>query len=276
MSCNQYPEDTGSAKKMDINRTSSEESITPPPFSSEKPKKKNLATEGKTYNTEETGSEREKEKNNEPEESIMLQSFHKEMISPMVSEKVNKIVPEVQDHEIQDIENMPIVIADGNMVDLHSSIERLTRICLDMQKNIKSLHKIMKTLHTKNGQLEADNYLKNLEEKLPLKSLDELEPFDTHLSDVENKRSFISYMKSVGGRDLKDNMNRCLGLIYTNNLSRSCSLQGKRGNFKLGETYTMKLFIDIMVSQHKTSISEVQAYISEWFRLAKQRFLRKK
>lgn len=50
-------------------------------------------------------------------------------------------------------------------------------------------------------------------------------------------------MRSIGGRDLKDHINRCLGIIYTNSLARNCSLHGKRGNLKLGETYAMKLFI---------------------------------
>lgn len=50
-------------------------------------------------------------------------------------------------------------------------------------------------------------------------------------------------MKSIGGKDVKDSINRCLAIVYTNSLARNCSLQGKRGNFKLGETYAMNLFI---------------------------------
>lgn len=66
-------------------------------------------------------------------------------------------------------------------------------------------------------------------------------------------------MKTIGGRDMKDNINRYLAAVYTNSLARNCSLHGKRRNLKLSETYAMKLFIGEFYFQY---------FVVHWFRIS--------
>nr|CAI5827138.1 unnamed protein product [Callosobruchus analis] len=80
-----------------------------------------------------------------------------------------------------------------------------------------------------------------------------------------------AFVKSVGGKDLRDNINRVLSKIFTNNLATSCSWYGKKGNYAVRTLPLMRIVVDSMVSIHRTTESAVERFCIEWFRLSRQR-----
>lgn len=75
--------------------------------------------------------------------------------------------------------------------------DHLTRICLDVQKSLQSMHKTMKSLCFQHGKLEVDNYLKHLQENLPLKTVEEISSFDNDLREDEKKHSFVRRVVNI-------------------------------------------------------------------------------
>lgn len=43
----------------------------------------------------------------------------------------------------------------------------------------------------------------------------------------------VTYIKSIGGKDVRDFVNRSLSSLFSNELGKQCALVGQRGNLRL-------------------------------------------
>nr|CAI5858150.1 unnamed protein product [Callosobruchus analis] len=152
-----------------------------------------------------------------------------------------------------------------NVQDLYEAIESLKRICLKNQKMLEDLHLCMKSVQNEEMYNEKLNELKK---KLPFQTLEDISKDEM---DEGDKKAFAAFVKSVGGKDLRDNINRVLSKIFTNNLATSCSWYGKKGNYAVRTLPLMRIVVDSMVSIHRTTESAVERFCIEWFRLSRQR-----
>lgn len=50
-------------------------------------------------------------------------------------------------------------------------------------------------------------------------------------------------MRLIGGRDRIEHIKNCLALIFTNDLATKCSLEGRKGNFKLKNFHVLNILI---------------------------------
>ncbi|KAK5647430.1 hypothetical protein RI129_002322 [Pyrocoelia pectoralis] len=46
-------------------------------------------------------------------------------------------------------------------------------------------------------------------------------------------RFYVKFISTIGGREVKDNIHRCLKTLFTNDIATKCSWLGQRGNFPL-------------------------------------------
>ncbi|KAG5867279.1 hypothetical protein JTB14_006769 [Gonioctena quinquepunctata] len=131
--------------------------------------------------------------------------------------------------------------------------------------------------HKKEGEHAVDVHLNKIQKNIPLKTLEDLKSFDVSLTEVEGMNKTLgSFIKSIGGRDLGDHINRCLIQIFSNELATKCSWHGQLGNFKLNNLI-MKILTDVLLFIHdEATLDEVEKHTTEWFSLSHQRLKRKK
>lgn len=175
-------------------------------------------------------------------------------------------------------QEIPIIICNESptIADLHLELQQLQISCTTMQTYLISIDRRLKALTLEHGNIELNEDLKSLMAKLPLKTIEDIEAFDESMSNnQELKTTFIQYLKKIGGRDLKDNVNRCLPCVFTDELGTRCSYVGLRGNFKLQDLFFIKLLVEILVVQHRCTNHDVEKCVGEWFRLSNQRKGRK-
>ncbi|KAG5888902.1 hypothetical protein JTB14_025340 [Gonioctena quinquepunctata] len=118
--------------------------------------------------------------------------------------------------------------------------------------------------------------LNSTSERIPLETIEDLQKFDSDITELEEmQKSFVTIMKSIGGKHVKNNINRCLSRLFSNQLATQCSWYGQRGNFKLSNLNVMRILRDVMLHEYKDiTIYEVEKYFAEWFRHSRQRLQR--
>ncbi|KAJ3619401.1 hypothetical protein MTP99_005086 [Tenebrio molitor] len=121
---------------------------------------------------------------------------------------------------------------------------------------------------------EAEDLLM-IESRLPLRSIDSLQQFEIELAfNEELKSKFVQYIKGIGGRHAKDNINRILKRVYSNELGTKCSWLGQRQNYRVCDLVNIKLMKDEIIKAHALKELEFESYASEWFRLSRLRLQR--
>ncbi|KAG5873652.1 hypothetical protein JTB14_004609 [Gonioctena quinquepunctata] len=154
---------------------------------------------------------------------------------------------------------------------LYEEIVKLRTICVS-NKNF------LNTIYTKVNSLELHqpNPQKDKLKNIPMKTLNEVQEFELQLENDDVKTSLAHLFKSLGGRDAKDHLYRCLGQLFTNELATQCSWFGQRGNYKVKDLYSIKILTEsINNSNHPdVSYSYIDKHAGEWFRLSRQRLNR--
>ncbi|KAK4882455.1 hypothetical protein RN001_005774 [Aquatica leii] len=113
--------------------------------------------------------------------------------------------------------------------------------------------------------------MRTCEKKLPLCNITNINEFEEFISDNEKHNIFVNFISTIGGREVKNNIHRCLKTIFTNDVATKCSWLGQRGNFcvyDLASTTTVK---DVMQSTYTITQKQFEVICSEWFQLAKLR-----
>ncbi|KAG5892483.1 hypothetical protein JTB14_015393 [Gonioctena quinquepunctata] len=105
-----------------------------------------------------------------------------------------------------------------------------------------------------------------------MKTLNEVQEFELQLENDDVKTSLAHLFKSLGGRDAKDHLYRCLGQLFTNELATQCSWFGQRGNYKVKDLYSIKILTEsINNSNHPdVSYSYIDKHAGEWIRLSQR------
>ncbi|KAK5643694.1 hypothetical protein RI129_007539 [Pyrocoelia pectoralis] len=81
----------------------------------------------------------------------------------------------------------------------------------------------------------------------------------------------VNFISTIGGREVKDNIHRCLKTIFTNDAATKCSWLGQRGNFRVCDLASITTLKDVIQSTYTITQKQFEVICSEWFRLAKLR-----
>ena len=138
---------------------------------------------------------------------------------------------------------------------LHSVPEHLVALSSTILLYVKSMDARLRSLETKDVKQAED--LVMIENRLPIRSIEALQQFEIELAFNEDfKSKFVSpnwspnptdfgfqasYIKVIGGRHGKDNINRILKRVYSNELGVKCSWLGQRQNYRVCDLLNIKL-----------------------------------
>ncbi|KAF5305926.1 hypothetical protein FQR65_LT07537 [Abscondita terminalis] len=124
------------------------------------------------------------------------------------------------------------------------------------------------------GATQVDSYL--FKDIFPLKTWEELHTFERHLQDETISHNFMQHLKQVGGSDIKNHLVRMWKRVFSNQLAQECSWLGRRNNRKICDLKTTALIKETVYVIYGTGVrdKEFEEITSEWFRQAKQRFIR--
>ncbi|XP_031333474.1 uncharacterized protein LOC116163526 isoform X2 [Photinus pyralis] len=144
-----------------------------------------------------------------------------------------------------------------------------------LEKMMEEIMKIFSSLKTSNNIITCNEQKLDLLAQLPLKHKQDIIDFDHKITNEQNmKDTYANFLRGIGGKDVKDFVNRCLTCLFTNELGKLCSLVGQRGNLRLDEYTFIKIFQEIVAVTKGSSRYEVEKAIGEWFRLSNQRLNR--
>ncbi|XP_031344437.1 uncharacterized protein LOC116171628 [Photinus pyralis] len=183
------------------------------------------------------------------------------------------------------INDLPVDIVPENfnthqihLAELTASVEQVKALCITNERILRDMYHIFKNISIREGWEKNAGTSNVFGDKLPLNTIETLKEFEEYLKEQEKKELFISYMKNIGGHDPKDNINRCLSRVFTNNLGVQCSWMGHRGNFKVQNLTIMNAIIEVVMLRYNSLIqlSDLERNVGEWFRLSKQRLQRGK
>ncbi|XP_063907062.1 protein tramtrack, beta isoform-like isoform X4 [Zophobas morio] len=152
-------------------------------------------------------------------------------------------------------------------------LEHLVALSSTILLYVKSMDARLRSLETKDVKQAED--LVMIENRLPIRSIEALQQFEIELAFNEDfKSKFASYIKVIGGRHGKDNINRILKRVYSNELGVKCSWLGQRQNYRVCDLLNIKLVKDEVLKVHGLKELDFESYASEWFRLSKLRLQR--
>ncbi|KAJ3641262.1 hypothetical protein Zmor_027776 [Zophobas morio] len=152
-------------------------------------------------------------------------------------------------------------------------LEHLVALSSTILLYVKSMDARLRSLETKDVKQAED--LVMIENRLPIRTIEALQQFEIELAFNEDfKSKFASYIKVIGGRHGKDNINRILKRVYSNELGVKCSWLGQRQNYRVCDLLNIKLVKDEVLKVHGLKELDFESYASEWFRLSKLRLQR--
>ncbi|KAB0795900.1 hypothetical protein PPYR_09961 [Photinus pyralis] len=166
------------------------------------------------------------------------------------------------------LEQMPVIIAD-NIVESDKIYELLVSTNLYVKGISARLEKMENS--RKIESVNNHDALKDLRKMLPLSSTDDINQFEIFLGDDEQKKIFTNFISSIGGRNVKDNIHRCLKSIFSNEAATKCSWLGQRGNFRVCDLSSITVLKDQIQVNYNITLKEFEVIGSEWFRLSKLR-----
>ncbi|KAG5881845.1 hypothetical protein JTB14_017904 [Gonioctena quinquepunctata] len=75
------------------------------------------------------------------------------------------------------------------------------------------------------------------------------------LENDDVKTSLAHIFKSLGGKDAKDHLYRCLGQLFTNELATQRSWFGQRENYKAKDLYSIKILTESINNSNHPDVS---------------------
>ncbi|KAK4882501.1 hypothetical protein RN001_005820 [Aquatica leii] len=109
------------------------------------------------------------------------------------------------------------------------SLEKIYEMLISINLHVKSIDERMKKMKFRqNGQNINLEMANTFTDTLPITNLESVEKFEELLSNKINNQAFITFMHGIGGRNIKENINRMLKTCFTNEMATRCSWLGQR------------------------------------------------
>ncbi|XP_036144119.1 uncharacterized protein LOC105831680 [Monomorium pharaonis] len=155
------------------------------------------------------------------------------------------------------------------------SLEEYSQIIIRMLASIQvQLHELLQKMER--GRPVLSKNIDRVTSILPFKSIAEIEAFDKTLHEnSEVKKQFNTFVRKIGGRTAREDIQRICTKVFTNSCAELCSWKGRKENFCIDGLYIIKIMQDAILNTYPT-IKEIEfeEIVAEWFRFAKQRRLR--
>ncbi|KAB0794081.1 hypothetical protein PPYR_13701 [Photinus pyralis] len=118
-------------------------------------------------------------------------------------------------------------------------------------------------------------FLKKFPVKFPIGNVEDFYVCDNYLKDPQNRSQLVSYLATLGGKNVASKTNNILKFILDDSVASGYSFFGMRNNkLPFSECELSKMIIDTVVQTDKCTQKEVEDVIKAWLRHAPARMKR--
>ncbi|XP_024877111.1 uncharacterized protein LOC112457967 [Temnothorax curvispinosus] len=152
----------------------------------------------------------------------------------------------------------------------------LANVSVRIQDLEARLKEVEKQINQHKPEAPADLDILNMQQSLPLKSIDEVTAFENRLSqNADEYNKFMLCISRIGGRSAKENLIRIYRTIFSNEVAKQSSWKGLRNHFKINSLNSILMAIQATILvQHQFTNKEFEDITKEWFRQGGQRLNR--
>ncbi|KAF5300984.1 hypothetical protein FQR65_LT19290 [Abscondita terminalis] len=178
-------------------------------------------------------------------------------------------------------ENTPVVLLEEAQPIQTSKCEDLNRYLSDIIANQNDIKVSLSIIMDRLNRLDISNNRRqtvnepSLLPSLPCAELTNLKDLEKLLNQNEVREQLETKLSCVGGFNKRNCANRCLSVIFNNNLAQQRSWTGQKGNFKIRDLILIKcVLVGVRSNFPNVSDREFEEATMDWFRHSKQRSLR--
>ncbi|XP_011691710.1 PREDICTED: uncharacterized protein LOC105452368 [Wasmannia auropunctata] len=141
---------------------------------------------------------------------------------------------------------------------------------IDNNKRLKNLEHVFGASTSQDTTENDDNFIMQF---FPLSTIQAIRDMEYMLTSTEEAViHFRKFLLKIGGNNPKNNIQRILKNVFTNECVVDCSWKGKRDNFKICDLKLIKIMKRDVISRYVTlTEAEFENIVAEWLRFAKQR-----
>ncbi|KAK4873188.1 hypothetical protein RN001_015217 [Aquatica leii] len=153
------------------------------------------------------------------------------------------------DADINQFENIQ---TETNEIPYTLESEKIYEMLISINLHVKSVDERLKKMEFRqNGQHINLEMANTFTDTLPITNLEAVEKFEELLSNKPNNQAFITFMHGIGGRNIKENINRMLKTCFTNEMATRCSWLGQRGNFRMCDLRIIAVLKNVIKNIYK-------------------------
>ncbi|XP_071574986.1 uncharacterized protein [Temnothorax nylanderi] len=150
----------------------------------------------------------------------------------------------VSNKSIQELHNLMIEMSEKMEEHFQKVYTALATVSVRIQDLEARLKEVEKQINQHKPEAPADLDILNMQQSLPLKSIDEITAFENRLSqNADEYNKFMLCISRIGGRSAKENLIRIYRTIFSNEVAKQSSWKGLRNHFKISSLNSILMAI---------------------------------